>query len=158
MKLRSKILLIIGVIINIFIWTNSLLPASVSSSQSGFVADILYPPFEDIVELNKFSQIIRKLAHFTEFMFLGIVFCLFYLSIGKNKYYFITLIHGLIVAIIDETIQLFIPGRAGLITDVLIDTSGVIFGILLIVLTKLIIYGKILKDNKKIKGEQYGRK
>lgn len=134
MKLRSKILLIIGIIINIFIWTNSLLPASVSSSQSGFVADILYPPFEDIIEVNKFYQIIRKLAHFTEFMLLGIVFSLFYLSIGKNKYYFITLIHGLIVAIIDETIQLFIPGRAGLITDVLIDTSGVLFGLLIIII------------------------
>lgn len=134
MKLRSKILLIIGIIINIFIWTNSLLPASVSSSQSGFVADILYPPFEDIIEVNKFYQIIRKLAHFTEFMLLGIVFSLFYLSIGKNKYYFITLIHGLIVAIIDETIQLFIPGRAGLITDVLIDTSGVLFGLFIIIL------------------------
>lgn len=134
MKLRSKVLLIIGIIINIFIWTNSLLPASVSSSQSGFVADILYPPFEDIIEVNKFYQIIRKLAHFTEFMLLGIVFSLFYLSIGKNKYYFITLIHGLIVAIIDETIQLFIPGRAGLITDVLIDTSGVLFGLFIIIL------------------------
>lgn len=134
MKLRSKILLIIGIIINIFIWTNSLLPASLSSSQSGFVADILYPPFEDIIEVNKFYQIIRKLAHFTEFMLLGIVFSLFYLSIGKNKYYFITLIHGLIVAIIDETIQLFIPGRAGLITDVLIDTSGVLFGLFIIIL------------------------
>ena len=134
--MKTKVLLIIGIIINSFIWINSLMPASISSRQSGLIVNILYPPFKNLIEVDKFSKIIRKLAHFTEFMLLGIIFSLYYLNKGINKYYLVTIIHGIIVAIIDETIQLFIPGRAGLITDVLIDTLGLIIGVIIILYYK----------------------
>lgn len=141
--MKRKTLLIIGVIINLFIWINSLMPASISSEQSGIIVNILYPPFKNIIEVNMFTKIIRKLAHFTEYMLLGIIFGLYYFNINKKNYYIITIIHGLLVAIIDETIQLFIPGRAGLITDVLIDITGVIVGVIILTIIIKFIYGKI---------------
>lgn len=140
--MRSKILLTIGIIINILIWLNSLMPASVSGEQSSIVVNILYPPFQDIFEVNTFTIIIRKLAHFTEYFLLSVVFGLYYLNIHQKKYPLITIIHGLLVAIIDEVIQHFVPGRIGLITDVLIDFSGVIVGICLIFLINLLVLKK----------------
>ena len=38
---------------------------------------------------------------------------------------------GLLYAVSDEFHQLFVPGRAGLVTDVLIDFGGVLIGVLL---------------------------
>ena len=46
----------------------------------------------------------------------------------------ITSITGIIYAISDEIHQSFIPGRSPQVTDVLIDTMGVILGILLVIL------------------------
>ncbi len=37
---------------------------------------------------------------------------------------------GLLTALTDETIQLFVPGRSGQVTDVWIDFSGVLTGLL----------------------------
>ena len=44
----------------------------------------------------------------------------------KAKLVIVVLLHGLLSAIADETIQLFVDGRSGEIGDVLIDFSGVI--------------------------------
>lgn len=136
--MKSKILLTIGILINIFIWINSLLPSNLSSSQSGLIVNIIYPIFKNIFDVNTFTTIIRKLAHFTQFMLLAIVSCYYFKSINMKKTYSATLTYGLLVAIIDETIQLFIPGRAGLITDVLIDLLGVLFGLFIVYIISII--------------------
>jgi VanZ family protein len=49
---------------------------------------------------------------------------------------------GLAVACIDETIQIFTPGRASSLIDVWIDASGFALGLAVIHLTT-IIYNKI---------------
>ena len=46
----------------------------------------------------------------------------------------ITSITGIIYAISDEIHQSFIPGRSPQVTDVLLDTMGVILGILWVIL------------------------
>ena len=43
---------------------------------------------------------------------------------------------GILYAASDEFHQLFVPGRSGQITDVLIDSGGLLAGILLVVLIK----------------------
>ena len=45
----------------------------------------------------------------------------------------ISLIIGIIYASSDEIHQAFVPGRGPMLTDVLIDTSGVTVGILLVI-------------------------
>ena len=78
---------------------------------------------------------VRKAAHATEYTILGI---LLYMtsrkSFGMNpKSSFRTaFLTGTVYAATDEFHQLFVPGRAGMISDVLIDSMGVLLGCLLI--------------------------
>ena len=48
----------------------------------------------------------------------------------KAKYLIVVLIISVIYAISDEFHQLFIPGRSGSISDIIIDLSGILFSIL----------------------------
>ena len=54
------------------------------------------------------------------------------------KYYINVMFCGLATAVCDETIQLNVEGRAGMITDALLDFSGVIFGTLIMLFIFLI--------------------
>ena len=76
----------------------------------------------------------RKLAHFTEFACLGMLLrWLFGMLLQKKwQYYTWPAIGGVAVASLDETIQMFIPGRGPHIKDVGIDTLGLALGIFII--------------------------
>ena len=91
------------------------------------------------------SVIVRKGAHLSEYMLLCIliynVLCDY---IERNKRVYIYSVIGVFLyACSDELHQIFVPGRAGRFTDVLIDTTGGLVGIFII-----IIYYKL--KNKKI--------
>lgn len=80
---------------------------------------------------------VRKTAHFTEYMIL------FFLSYNVLRSYtdkkdsiVFALIITLGYACTDEAHQLFIPGRSGKLTDILIDTSGGLFGALILSIIK----------------------
>lgn len=81
------------------------------------------------------DKIIRKTAHFTEFMLLSIF--TFMLSRSyRLKLKTSSLIaggYGFVYAILDEVHQLFIPGRSCEVLDIFIDFSGVLTGIALTV-------------------------
>jgi len=149
--MKYKILIIIGVLIHILIFTQSLLPGSVSSNQSGFIVDTLYPLVSSVginISVNTFSFIIRKAAHFTEFFLLGLVWYMIYSKyFNKIKLVVIVLTHGILTAILDESIQLFVSGRSGEIRDVLIDFSGVLSGVLMIHINNLILKKRINNFN-----------
>ena len=98
--------------------------------------------------LNQANHIFRKLCHFTEYLILAIFSFLFIESFDKLKLLLCLLysfIFSVIYAISDEIHQTFIDGRAGQITDVLIDTSGIILGLFVICFIT-----KKYKLNKKI--------
>ncbi|MCI9435156.1 MAG: VanZ family protein [Bacilli bacterium] len=77
---------------------------------------------------------IRKLAHFTLYFILGILFYNLIKSYIKNnkKRIIVSLLFCLLYACSDEIHQIFIPGRSGEIRDVLIDSIGSFMGIILI--------------------------
>lgn len=84
--------------------------------------------------LGKIEKVIRKLAHFSIYMVVGILMMLL-MSTYKIKQLdriAISLITGILYASSDEIHQLFIPGRSAMITDVMIDTLGVFVGITLV--------------------------
>ncbi len=86
--------------------------------------------------LEKIEKVIRKLAHFSIYMVVGMLMMLL-MNTYKIKQFdkiAISLITGIVYASSDEIHQLFIPGRSAMITDVLIDTLGVSVGILLMFL------------------------
>lgn len=97
------------------------------------------------------EKVIRKLAHFSIYTVVGILLMALvstYQIKEKNKI-IISIIIGITYACSDEIHQSFIPGRSPMITDVIIDTMGVILGILLILLGKVIIK-KYRKNSEKM--------
>ncbi|PKK93465.1 MAG: hypothetical protein CVV61_04565, partial [Tenericutes bacterium HGW-Tenericutes-6] len=110
----NKKYLFIPIIMTLFIFMQSLLPGDVSGRQSGrivtFILEVL-SVFKIEISYDILSTIIRKGAHFTEYLLLGFswMFIFFekeYVKIGM-KY---ALILSFFTASIDETIQLFVPG------------------------------------------------
>lgn len=93
------------------------------------------------LEIDFFNHIIRKNAHFIAYFILGILStnALYLNGIYNKRAFSIGLSISVIYAITDEIHQLFVPGRAGRMLDVLIDSSGALVGIILyILLFKLI--------------------
>ena len=96
---------------------------------------------EKEIIINRIEKVIRKIAHFSIYTVVGILVMAFistYQIKEKNRI-IISTITGVIYACSDEIHQSFVPGRSPMITDVMIDTMGVILGILLITTIKLII-------------------
>ena len=111
----------------IFIWGNSLLPGEISGAFSRWVKELLGIAPGDP---HTGHGLLRKIAHFTEFACLGL--CLQWLHGMLQKPAWRSLALGCAAACLDETIQMFVPDRGPAFTDVLIDTSGVLCGILLL--------------------------
>ena len=73
--------------------------------------------------VNTLNYPVRKLAHFSIYLLLGIFVYLFMNTTKINNRVIISIIFCLICAIFDETHQLF-TGRTSKVLDVLIDTLG----------------------------------
>lgn len=76
---------------------------------------------------------VRKAAHMTEFAILAV---LIYIWLGKwqftkKKRMLLAMLFTALYAASDETHQLFVAGRSGRITDVMIDSAGAILGVLI---------------------------
>ena len=138
-KVIYSIFIVIWMII-IFSLSNQ--PASDSTELSdGFISNTIgnvYKLFDKNIssdELNeikiKYTHPVRKMAHFTIYMILGILVTLLVreYNVSFNKCLFISLLVCFLYSISDEVHQLFVMGRSGEIRDVLIDTSGSFIGI-----------------------------
>ena len=110
---------------------------------------------EKIVE--KAQPIIRKIAHFSIYMIVGILIMSFVSTYRLLlwKKLLISIGVGLIYAISDEYHQSFVPGRSAELRDVIIDTSGVIMGIL-IVLVIISIYKALGEKYKMMRSVENG--
>ena len=115
----------------IFIWGNSLLPGELSGAFSDWVKSLLAAIFP-AGEESEGSGLLRKVAHFTEFAALGFLLAWRSGMLGKGKVR--PFVFGTGAACIDETIQMFVPDRGPGLRDVLIDSSGVLTGIVLLTL------------------------
>lgn len=83
---------------------------------------------------------IRKLAHFSEYACMGILVYILWRQwmIRDRKLYGLVIGWVLLSAMGDEFHQTFIPGRCGSVLDVLLDTGGGIFGLLLCLLAEAV--------------------
>lgn len=82
-----------------------------------------------------FENPVRKLAHFGEYMCVGILVYLIWspwMKRGK-RLYFLTVVWVFVSGACDELHQLFVPGRWCSFWDVCLDTCGGAFGLLLCV-------------------------
>lgn len=90
------------------------------------------PKLEKEKVLSRIEKVIRKIAHFLLYTLVGIILMILLntYKIGEIAKFLTSLIIGIIYATSDEIHQFFIPGRSAQITDVIIDTIGVLFGTL----------------------------
>lgn len=143
--MKRWILYIVLCLIVFFIWDNSLQNGGTSDGFSLIFAKWIAPIanklgfYGNIWALNR---IIRKLAHLTEFTILGGVLYVVlrrYIEYGTVVK---TIVVGIVIASLDEFIQLFSLGRSFQLSDVLIDTVGIIIGISVVKLTYYISHDK----------------
>lgn len=135
------------IIVGIFCFSSQ--NALESSSLSGGVVENLFhlveklfnwnlPQQDRIQWLELFETVIRKAAHMTVYAMLGaaVAYSLHVHKFPRPKLIFLTEIFCMFYATTDEIHQLFVPGRSGQITDVLIDSIGAMIGIILLLIVK----------------------
>lgn len=130
----SKVLLILfrilftvfAALTTVFIFKNSLESGALSSERSHDVAVLLNSLLgrAGIAPLSEYA--VRKLAHFSEFALLGFWFslCLRVYTRHYIRHISWPLLLVLLIANMDETIQLYVANRAGMVSDVWIDFLG----------------------------------
>ena len=149
-KRFTVIIITLTVLMTIFIFVHSMLPADLSSRESGFFGNLIAGLFRIFgFSRAQGEHILRKLAHFSEFTVLGglLTSCAYCFNrVRPWEFLFRILFGGLLTAVTDETIQLFSAGRAGMIADVWIDFSGVVFGTMI-----MLLFYRIIRSVKNIR-------
>ncbi|MBR5293402.1 MAG: VanZ family protein [Oscillospiraceae bacterium] len=130
--MKKRILSILILLNLALIWGNSMLTGISSEAVSGGILALL-GRFLPVLLTEAGHTLLRKAAHFSEFALLGLLYCGRH-RLVKGEAPVHLMGFGLAVACIDETIQIFTPGRASSLIDVWIDASGFALGLLLIVI------------------------
>ena len=153
---------LIATMVAIFLFSSQ--SAEESSKLSGrivtVVIRIVMPSYDNLPFLEqqrikeKVSFVVRKIAHFTEFATFGFFLMLYlFAAYGKGKMFYrfvFSWAGGTFYAVTDEIHQMFVSGRYPAITDVVIDSSGVLFGIIFLLVLMKIYSLKYLSENSKI--------
>ncbi len=144
-----------------FIFRNSLQEGAISSARSQAVMRFLNEML-DHVGLGPLSEhTVRKLAHFAEFTLEGflLMLCLRVYTAHFVRHVSWPLLGGMSTALMDETIQRFIPNRSSQVTDVWIDMAGVVCGLFVALILLLIVrvigaFHRIKKENRRLRAER----
>ena len=118
-------------------------PAAVSEESSLGISNVILKTYETVTKvqmpvvnrvdtLSYLDHIVRKTAHFMEYAALAAAFALhFTLWEGFRRFrFFLPVILAGFYAAADEYHQTFIAGRSGQLSDVFLDTSGAVAGVL----------------------------
>ena len=158
---QRPLLLLLLVLQMTLIFTMSSFGSDFSNAQSNQIIHVLHQVFPNLSNEHSFFGasnlvfIVRKAAHFTEYAILGLLFFLVYraylakysnakpsdtklsnVKLSDAKLFLLALCSSFLYACTDELHQLFVSGRSGQFTDVLIDTLGALFGCLLLLMIR----------------------
>lgn len=129
---KRNVFRILAVLATLFIFSNSLKPANLSSEDSGRIVAVVswfLELFGKSADRAVLQNIVRKIAHFAEFGLQGtLLLGCFDKKLWDRVVY--VLFFGLLTACTDEFLQLFAEGRGSQIQDVFIDFAGTAAGIL----------------------------
>lgn len=91
------------------------------------------PANDKKITIHRIETIIRKIAHFSIYTVVGILLMslMATYNLSNKTRAIVSETIGVVYASTDELHQLFIQGRSAQITDVMIDSMGVLLGILL---------------------------
>lgn len=144
-----------------FIFGNSLQDGVASSAQSRAVMQAINALLGRL-RLGPMSEhIIRKLAHFSEYMLEGflLMLCLRVYTRRFVRHISWPLLGGMTTALADETLQRFSAGRSPQVTDVWIDMAGVVSGLLVALVLLLIVrttvdLHNVRQENRRLRAER----
>lgn len=109
-----------------FILSRSLQPAVVSAEESGRLLVLL----QQILPLELTNHVVRKAAHLIEYAMLGFLGWFVFARRRSWERPAFAAVLCLLVALCDETVQLFVEGRAGMVADIWLDLAGALGGVL----------------------------
>ena len=124
-----------------------------SGTSDGFVVRLIrwfYPDFDALSAVQQgqlrhsLTVFVRKTAHVLEFAALGFALLLHLRALALPKAPVWAWLIGALYACSDELHQLFVPGRGPRVSDVAIDSAGLILGIAVFLLC-----AKLLRKRKK---------
>ena len=107
------------------IYILSAMSGEVSSAQSKSVWEVLHTIWEDLSHEN-----LRRIAHGVEYFILGALAVSMFFNTKSFKVAK-PMLFSLLVAMGDETLQLYVDGRASEIMDIWMDFGGAVLGILI---------------------------
>ncbi len=121
--------------------------ADTSSETSGGIIELI----EKLFKITLKQELIRTLAHFSEYTLLGFLMSNAFFAKSSKKHTLVSFALSCIYAVSDETHQLFVAGRAFQISDLAVDFCGsllgcMIFGLLIYIINTL--------KNKKLKKQK----
>ncbi len=137
-----------------FIFSNSLKNGADSSEDSErvsrIVANVINFIFKTEYTSADIGGTVRTFAHFSEFAALSFCVSSAIRCVTKKikLFYLISMPITVLIAIIDEIIQLFSEGRAFQFTDICVDSLGGLFGIFFLCLLLKIFSSKINNKTK----------
>lgn len=118
-------------------------PAEESSNSSAKIVNLVLNTLNlDQSNEEVLTVIVRKGAHFTEYLILSGLITITYGAFNNKKNYSFILLVCILVALSDEFLQGFIMGRSSEVRDVLIDFSGALMFFLINYITT---YFKLFK-------------
>ena len=130
----------VGIMVAIFCLSNQVAEESQQTSES--LTKKIFSASESFRNLPEEKQdeivegvqfVVRKTAHFSAYTALAVSLCSAILLTFKGKFLWLYAFSGTaLYAISDEVHQYFVPGRSMEVRDVLIDSSGALLGVLLV--------------------------
>ena len=122
----------------VFIFVQSALPSELSSKESGFIVDWIMRAFENVLPYDQETIVfaVRKGAHFTEYLVLGAALVPAVKEWREASGFrgaesaLASWMIGTAYAVTDEFHQTFAPGRSCELRDMMIDSCGVLTGVL----------------------------
>jgi len=135
-----------------FIWSNSLADATESTNRSDAVIDKIKPIVDPNGNISSahFEFLVRKAAHFSEFVLLGAEIYLMFSTFDRwrrisVKSFLLPVVCSFVCAVTDEILQLFSDGRAFSIYDMMIDLAGIVTGCAAILIVRLAVARAVKK-------------
>lgn len=154
MEKKAKIYVAITALWIAVIFSFSLQPGDISSKTSAevgkWIVEVALPQLAEEIEnisadrIENMHYLLRKCAHFSEYFILGVLVEKSIQQIRICRKTWLGLPICVLVAAIDETIQLFVSGRSGRAADVVLDSVGALCGVVF-----LLLMGKVFKRMKK---------
>ncbi len=146
----TLIMALMAIFVTIFGFSNqnSEISGGLSHKVANFVVEFI-PNIKNMPEeekkdiVDRIEKVVRKIAHYSIYTLLGIILMSLMITYKLKELdrIAVSLIIGVIYASTDEIHQAFVPGRGPLITDVMLDTVGVLTGICITMLVcKIICY------------------